>query len=325
MTELHRHILQLFAIPIYAVLIPLELLLSHFHDWKFYSWKETLMNVYLNLLNAGIDLLLRGVALIVLLFFFRFHLQPDLHPVIYWAALFLLEDLLFWTEHFVDHHVRFFWAVHVTHHSSEEFNLTTGFRSSVLMPFYRYLYFIPLALLGFKPLDIFFMYALTQTYGILVHTQAIKKLPRWVEYIFVTPSHHRVHHASNIPYLDMNMGMVLIIWDRLFGTFIEELPEEKPVYGLTKPLEQPHNPVSIVTHEWKALGKDLRQSISFRDRLRYLLNPPGWRHDAGSMTSRQLQRQWRAEKLRLKMNQQAQKAGASRAGAGTRDKILLED
>ena len=321
MTELHRHILQLFAIPIYAILIPLELLLSHFHEWKFYSWKETLMNVYLNLLNAGIDLILRGVALMVLLFAFRYHIALDLHPIVYWALLFLLEDLLFWTEHFVDHHVRFFWAVHVTHHSSEEFNLTTGFRSSVLMPFYRYLYFIPLALLGFKPLDIFFMYAFTQTYGILVHTQAVKKLPRWIEYIFVTPSHHRVHHASNIPYLDKNMGMVLIIWDRIFGTFTEELPEEQPHYGLTKPLENPHHPIGIVTHEWKALGKDLRQKISLRNKLGYLLNPPGWRHDGQSMTSKKLQEAWDEEQQKKK---KARSSSPTVVPSGQKEKSAAE-
>lgn len=295
MSELHDHILKLLAIPIYAILIPLELILSHFHDWKFYSWKETAMNVYLNLLNAGIDLLLRGVALLVLSFTFQFHVDLHLHPVAYWALLFLCEDLLFWTEHFVDHNVRLFWAVHVTHHSSEEYNLTTGFRSSVLMPFYRYLYFIPLALLGFAPWDIFFMYAFTQTYGILVHTQAIDKLPRWIEYIFVTPSHHRVHHASNIPYLDKNMGMVLIVWDRLFGTFTEELPGEKPRFGLTKSLETPHHPVKVVTHEWKALAKDLKQDISWKQKLGYLFHAPGWRHDDQSMTSKKLQREWEEE------------------------------
>ncbi len=288
MSELHQNILLLFSLPIYAVLIPLEILLSHFHGWKFYSWKETAMNVYLNLVNAGIDLLLRGVAFAVLLFFYQFHLVSEWHPIVYWALLFLCEDALFWLEHFVDHQVRVFWAVHVTHHSSEEYNLTTGFRSSVFMPFYRYLYFIPLALIGFKPLDILFMYAFTQIYGILVHTQAVKKLPRWIEYIFVTPSHHRVHHASNLPYLDKNMGMCLIIWDRMFGTFAREIPEEKPVYGLTKMPGNPHHPLDILFHEWKALGKDLKKKTSFKNKLRYLFNPPGWSHDGSSMTTRQL-------------------------------------
>jgi sterol desaturase/sphingolipid hydroxylase (fatty acid hydroxylase superfamily) len=299
MDQLHQHILLLFSIPIYAVLIPLEIVLSNFHGWKFYSLKETLINIYLNATNAGIDLLLRGFAFGVLLFCYQFHPDINWHPVVYWLLLFLAEDLLFWLEHFVDHHVRLFWAVHVTHHSSEEYNLTTGFRSSVLMPFYRYLYFIPLALIGFEPLDIFFMYALTQTYGILVHTQSIGKLPAWIEYVFVTPSHHRVHHASNIPYLDKNMGMVLIIWDRLFGTFTPELPNEKPRFGLTRPMPHPHHPLNVIFHEWHSIGKDLKRDIPLSLKLKYLFKPPGWSHDGSSMTSKQL-RLYRAKQKKLR-------------------------
>lgn len=312
MKELHRHILILFSIPIYALLIPLEILMSHFHHWKFYSWKETLVNIYLNVTNAMIDLALRGVALGVLLFFAPYHLPIQWNPVVYWVLLFLFEDVLFWLEHYVDHRVRLFWAVHVTHHSSEEYNLTTGFRSSVFMPFYRYLYFIPLVVLGFEPLDILFMYAITQTYGILVHTRAVKKLPRWIEYIFVTPSHHRVHHASNIPYLDKNMGMVLIIWDRLFGTFANELPDEPPRFGLTKPLDQPNHPVHIVFHEWQALGKDLKRAPNWGVRLRYLFMPPGWSHDGNSLTSEQLRDKWqqlRGEDPETTLQQAVQAAG----------------
>lgn len=299
MGQLQREILLLLSIPIYAILIPLEIVLSNFKRWHFYSIKETFINIYLNLANAGIDLLLRGVALGVLVFFFPYHLHIKWNPVVYWLMLFLCEDMLFWLEHYVDHKCRFFWAVHVTHHSSEEFNLSTGFRSSVFMPFYRYLYFVPLALLGFEPLDILFMYALTQTYGILVHTQAIKKLPGWIEYIFVTPSHHRVHHASNIPYLDKNMGMVLIIWDRLFGTFVAEIQGEEPHYGLLSPIENPHHPLRIIFHEWQALSKDLKKSSRWKDKINYLLQPPGWSHDGSKQTAKQLQHQWKKKKASM--------------------------
>lgn len=292
MTELQERICLLFSIPIYAVFIPLEIILSNFSRQRFYSWKETAVNIYLNLLNAGIDLALRLViGLTFLTFFYQYHLPITWHPVLYWTVLLLGEDLLFWLEHFVDHHVRFFWAVHVTHHSSPEYNLSTGFRSSVFMPVYKYLYFIPLVLLGFKPADVLFMFSFTQIYGILVHTQYVKKLPAWIEYIFVTPSHHRVHHASNIPYLDKNMGMIFIIWDRLFGTFAAEQPDEKPHYGITKPIDTPYHPIHIVTHEWVALAKDLRRPMPFTTRLKYLLHPPGWSHDGSTKTSKQLQRE----------------------------------
>lgn len=291
MEEFQQQICLLFSLPIYLFLIPLEIVLSHFNSWHFYSWKETIMNVYMNLANAGIDLLLRGFALWVLIWFSGFSLPVDWNPVAYWILLFLCEDFMFWLEHFTDHHVRLFWAVHVTHHSSEEYNLTTGFRSSVFMPFYRYLYFIPLALLHFRPVDILFMYAITQIYGILVHTQSIRKVPAWIGYFLVTPAHHRVHHASNIPYLDKNMGMVLIIWDRIFDTFTDELPEEKVRFGLTKPIDKPHHPAHIIFHEWKALGQDLKRAPGWRNKLRYLLMPPGWSHDGSSQTARELRRE----------------------------------
>jgi len=296
MDQLQKQILLLFSIPIYAIIIPLEILLSNFQNRNFYSWKETAVNVYLNLLNSGIDIILRlFVGLTVLNFFFQYHLSINWNPIVYWILLLFVEDLLFWLEHFVDHSSRIFWAVHVTHHSSPEYNLSTGFRSSVFMPVYKYLYFIPLVLLNFRPLDAIFMYSFTQIYGILVHTQAIKKLPRWVEYVFVTPSHHRVHHASNIPYLDRNMGMVFIIWDRMFGTFTEEMPEEKPHYGITRPIEKPFHPVHIVTHEWKEIGRDLKKSAALKDKLKYLFNAPGWSHDGSTKTSKELQKDWRGK------------------------------
>jgi len=290
MNELQQRIFTLFSIPVYAVFIPLEILLSNFQHLKFYTWKESLVNLYLNLLNAGIDMLLRLlIGLSILYFFYQFHLSLALHPVVYWGLLLIGEDFMFWLEHFVDHHCRLFWAVHVTHHSSPEYNLSTGFRSSVFMPVYKYLYFIPLVLLGFKPADVIFMYSITQVYGILVHTQYVSKMPAWIEYIFVTPSHHRVHHASNIPYLDKNMGMVFIFWDRIFGTFAKEQPDEKPHYGITKPIEKPFHPVHIVTHEWQEIAKDLRKPLPPGTKLKYLFMPPGWSHDGSTKTSKELQ------------------------------------
>ena len=294
MSDLYKQILLLFSIPIYGIIIPAEILLSNFHHRKFYSWKETVVNIYLNLLNSGIDLLLRFlIGLSVLTFFYQYHFNIVWNPILYWVVLLLGEDLLFWLEHYVDHSCRLFWAVHVTHHSSPEYNLSTGFRSSVFMPVYKYLYFIPLVLLNFKPVDAIFMYSVTQIYGILVHTQSIKKLPRWIEYIFVTPSHHRVHHASNVPYLDRNMGMVFIIWDRFFGTFTEEMPHEVPHYGITKPIEKPYHPIHIVTHEWHEIAKDIRKSKSLKVKLLYLFHSPGWSHDGTTKTSKELQRDWK--------------------------------
>ena len=204
--------------------------------------------------------------------------------------LLLLEDFMYYWLHRFDHEVRFFWAVHVTHHSSENLNFTVGFRSSGFQPLYRFLYFIPLALMGFKPLDIIFIYSATQIWGIFVHTKLINKMG-WLEYILVTPSHHRVHHASNPKYLDKNMGMFLIIWDKLFGTFQPELTdnEYQPIkFGLTKPIEK-ETPFTIVFHEWQQMWKDLaRKDIGWKEKWFYLFGPPGWSHDGSRLTSEEM-------------------------------------
>ena len=279
----------LLSVPIYIIFIGAEIIFSNWGEKRFYSIKGVLQNVYLTLMNASLDLFLRWAFYVsVLMWSYEQHFFKIDNAYLYWFMLFILEDLAFYIEHRIDHYCRLFWAVHLTHHSSEEFNLTTGFRSSVLQPVYRFVYFIPIALMGFHPLDIVFMYSITQTYGILVHTQYINKMPRWFEAIFVTPAHHRVHHASNIVYLDKNMGMCLIIWDRLFGTFQDELPNEPVKYGLTKPLNNPHNPFSHIVHEWKELAADLKKNVSISNKIKYLLKPPGWSHDGSTKTAAQL-------------------------------------
>lgn len=285
--------------PFYICLIGLEIFLTHIvpHNEPAgrptYSLRDTVMNAVLMLLNGGIDLLFRAAYVGVLIWFYNFSfIEPIAAPYLYWFALFLAEDLAFYTLHYVDHHCRLFWAVHVTHHSSQHFNLTTGFRSSVFQPLYRFVYFIPLTLVGFNPADIIVMYSITQIYGIIVHTEYVGKLG-WLEYIFVTPSHHRVHHASNVQYLDKNMGMCLIIWDRIFGTFQEELSTVPPHYGLTKPTAQ-NGLAQTVFHEWQAIGDDFRQPVNFTTKLRYLFKAPGWSPDGSRATSKDLQRKLEA-------------------------------
>jgi sterol desaturase/sphingolipid hydroxylase (fatty acid hydroxylase superfamily) len=293
MEEFRESVLITVATPIYLVVIGLEIIFSHLHQRKYYSSKGVLTNVYLMGLNMGLDILLRGVCLMVLNYFFEYRLMAFGNPVMYWLVLLIAQDFLYYLLHVADHYCRLFWAVHVTHHSSEEFNLTVGFRSSVFQPVYRFIYFIPLALMGFKGIDIMFLYSATQIWGILVHTQTVGKLG-WLEYILVTPSHHRVHHGSNPKYLDKNMGMLLIIWDRMFGTFQEELEKEPVRYGLTTNLKSQH-PAHVVFHEWKSIADDLRKPVTFADKLRYLFFRPGWSHDGSRMTSEQLRETEQAE------------------------------
>ena len=286
---LREQMLILISTPIYVIIIGLELLLSHFRHRKLYHWRDTVRNVYLMLLNAAIDLGFRVIYVAILLYFYEHQLISWKMGVSYWVLLVLAEDFVYYWLHRIDHEVRLFWAVHVTHHSSEEMNFTVGFRSSVFQPIYRFIYFIPLAWIGFRPVDIVFVYSATQIWGIFVHTEMIGKMG-WLEYVLVTPSHHRVHHASNPRYLDKNMGMLLIVWDQLFGTFQPELKEEDypKKYGLTKPLDHP-SPVQLVFHEWKDIAADLRRSgLSLRTKWLYLFGAPGWSHDGSRLTSRQM-------------------------------------
>ena len=255
------------------------------------------------LLNVGLDIFLRSFVYFVLLYFFtttpllglstteNYLVSFITSPILYWVILFFLEDFAFYWLHRIDHVTRLFWSVHVTHHSSSKFNLSTGFRSSVFQPLYRFVYFIPIAFLGFHPLDIFFMYSATQIYGILVHTQLVNKMGL-LEHILVTPSHHRVHHASNIPFLDKNMGMILILWDKLFGTFqAEDSCDEKIEYGLTTK-EEFEMPLEVVTHEWKLLFQDVGNAEGISTKLKVLFSPPGWLPEDISQTSRALQEEY---------------------------------
>jgi sterol desaturase/sphingolipid hydroxylase (fatty acid hydroxylase superfamily) len=295
--SLREQILILISTPVYIIIIGLEILLSNYQHRRLYAWKDTLANIYLMLLNAGIDVLFRAVYVVVLEYFYLHKLLSFSNVAAYWFMLLLAEDFLYYWLHRFDHEIRFFWAVHVTHHSSEHMNFTVGFRSSVFQPLYRFIYFIPLALCGFKPLDIVFIYSATQIWGIFVHTELIKKMG-WLEYFLVTPSHHRVHHASNPKYLDKNMGMFLIIWDQLFGTFQPELPDsayQAKKYGLTKPIQK-ETPINLVFHEWRNIFKDIsRRDISWRAKWNYIFGPPGWSHDGSRLTSEQMREQENGE------------------------------
>ncbi len=289
MTTPKEDILFLISTPLYLAIILLEIFLSNWQNRKLYTLKDTLANVYLTTLNGSLELSFRLVYLIVLGYFAHHSTVRITNVAVYWMVLILAEDFIFYWLHRMEHYVRFFWAVHVTHHSSEQFNFTVGFRSSVLQPLYRFIFFIPLAFLGFSALDIVFTYSLTQTWGIIVHTTLIHKMG-WLEHILVTPSHHRVHHASNPKYLDKNMGMFLILWDKLFGTFQPELPasEYEPLrYGLTTNLE-PKNAITLVVHEWKNIATDIKKQVPIKQKLGYIFGPPGWSHDGSSLTSHQM-------------------------------------
>lgn len=281
-------IVSLFGFVILLTLV--EMYFSYAHDKKVYHGRDTWTNVYLMTAAFVINLTMKTGTFFLLDYFYHAHRFFEISNVfLYWTVLILAQDFLYWVLHATGHYVRLFWAMHVTHHSSEYFNLTTGFRSTVFEPLYRVFFYLPLALMGFNAYDILFAYLITQIYGNLVHTQAVGKLHPIIEYILVTPSHHRVHHASNVRYLDKNMGMVLILWDRMFGTFQEEIPGEEIRYGLTSQPEP--GAVNIIFHELIALSEDVKKAPGWKNKIKYILYAPGWSHNGESKTSKSLQKE----------------------------------
>jgi sterol desaturase/sphingolipid hydroxylase (fatty acid hydroxylase superfamily) len=190
----------------------------------------------------------------------------------FWVLLFLADDLAYYWFHRVSHESRVFWASHVVHHSSTHFNLSTALRQT-WVPMTYLPFWLPLLLLGFPPWTVLLAQSWSLIYQFGLHTERIGRLPRWVEGIFNTPSHHRVHHGANEQYLDRNYGGILVIWDRLFGTFEPE--GERVRYGLTTNLET-FNPVHVAFHEYQSLGRDLREHRSWRTRWNLLLRGPGY-------------------------------------------------
>jgi len=199
---------------------------------------------------------------------------------------FVLDDLRYYWVHRLGHRVRWVWASHVNHHSSQHYNLTTALRQTwtgtfTLMMVLR----APLVLLGFHPAMILFSGGVNLIYQFWIHTEAVNKMPRWFEAVMNTPSHHRVHHGRNPRYLDSNYAGVFIIWDRLFGTFVPEDNAEPVEYGLVRNLAT-FNPLRVAFHEWIGLARDIsRPGLSLRQRLAYAFAPPGWSHDNSRQTS----------------------------------------
>lgn len=187
-----------------------------------------------------------------------------------WVVAALAWDLSFYWQHRAEHRIRLLWAGHVTHHSGERFNLSTGFRQS-WTPWTGFLFYPVWALLGVRPELLFIAGGWNLVYQFFLHTELIPKLPRWIESWANTPSHHRVHHASNDAYCDHNYGGALIVWDRLFGTFAEE--REAPVFGISQPV-RPVNPFWIQLHEYVAIARDWRRARSWRDRFASLVRQP---------------------------------------------------
>ena len=274
-----------YAIPAFIALLLIEAVLSAYLHLGRYEGKDTAASLTMGIGNVIVNLFAKAISFSVLMFLYQYRLF-DLKSVWWvWILLILGEDFCYYWFHRFGHEVRLFWAAHVNHHSSEKYNLGTALRQSWTTPITGMPFWWILPLLGFNHLWILTASSISLIYQFWIHTEFIPKLGP-LEWVMNTPSHHRVHHGSDLEYLDKNYGGIFIIWDRLFGTFEEE--NHAPKYGLIHNIET-FNPVKIAFHEWVDMFKDAAQpGISFGDRISYLFGPPGWSHDGSKQTVKQM-------------------------------------
>ena len=199
----------------------------------------------------------------------------------YWVALIFAQDLCYYWHHRFSHRVRIGWAGHQAHHSSEYMNFSTALRQK-WNPWFELVFWMPLPLLGFEPWTLYVAWSVNLIYQFFIHTELVDKLWRPVELVFNTPSHHRVHHGSDPEYLDKNYGGILIVWDRVFGTFVEE--KHRPTYGLTKPVNT-YNLLELEYAFYGDIARDVRTARSWRERLGYVFGPPGWQPERADQPS----------------------------------------
>ncbi|NUR72005.1 MAG: sterol desaturase family protein [Hamadaea sp.] len=265
----------LWSVPAFILLTLLEAISYRLHpddDELGYAAKDTAASLSMGLGSLGFDLLW---GIVPALAYSAIHLLTPLEVPVSWQWILvclLAQDFFYYWSHRSHHVIRVLWASHVVHHSSRRFNLSTALRQP-WTGFTSWLFYLPMIALGVHPAVLAFCSSVNLVYQFWIHTERIDKLPRPFEFVLNTPSHHRVHHASQGGYLDRNFGGILIVWDRLFGSFAPET--ERPVYGLTKNIET-YNPLRVAFHEYAAIGRDLRAARTWRERLGRLFAGPGW-------------------------------------------------
>lgn len=286
----------LYAIPFFILAMLLELYVTTKENIKTYEVKDAFSSIAMGLGNVFLGFLSKAIVFGALYFVYE-EFRIFTIPVAWWSfiLLFFADDFSYYWFHRISHENRLFWASHVIHHSSQRYNLSTALRQTWSGGFYSFVFWLWLPLLGFHPAMILLQMSVSLLYQFWIHTEAIDKMPKWFEAVFNTPSHHRVHHGSNPIYLDRNHAGILIIWDKLFGTFQPELKDEKVVYGLVKNINT-YNPIKIAFTEWIHLFKDAfsgKKTLS--QRLGYFIKPPGWKHDGTGKLSNDLRSEWLKE------------------------------
>jgi sterol desaturase/sphingolipid hydroxylase (fatty acid hydroxylase superfamily) len=284
-----------YAIPFFTLTVIIEVLLTVKVKLEDYEFKDAGTSILMGLGNVAIGLFTKGVVLSLFYLIYNFYHLFEI-SFVWWAWVLLLfaEDFCYYWFHRISHESRLFWASHVVHHSSKEYNLSTALRQTWSGSFYTFIFWFPLILIGFHPVLVLVQMSISLIYQYWIHTELIHKMPKWFEAIFNTPSHHRVHHATNPQYLDRNHAGIFIIWDKLFNTFEPEV--EKPIYGLVTNIET-YNPLKIAFIEWYKLLTDFFTSkTSIINKFKYLIKPPGWKHDGTSILSSDLRKEWEKSK-----------------------------
>ena len=266
---------EIYAIgaPIVLAMIFFEILVSNFQNQNFYKRSDTLCTIGLLLGNIIVAFAIKGTVLAFHIYLYQFRAFDFVNQIPIWALwiiTFISIDLVFYIYHRMSHRIRFLWAIHLSHHSSEEMNFAVSFRQAWFGPISKIPFFIVLPLLGFDPTIVAVAGVISTLWGIVGHTQVIGKLGP-LEWIFNTPSHHRVHHGSNKQYIDKNYGNLLIIWDRMFGTFEPE--EEEVKFGLVNNVNT-FNPVKVTFIAWMSMINELKQKNSLSEVIKVIFGPP---------------------------------------------------
>ena len=282
-----------YAVPGFVLLIIIEMIAVRLTKKGRYEYRDSASSLAMGLGNRVFGIAIGG--LVVLAYFgvyqFRLFNLGWTWPVM--IACFFAEDLAYYWFHRIAHERRFFWASHIVHHSSQHYNLTTALRQTWTGTLgLNFIFWLPLLYIGFPPLMVLMFSSISLVYQFWIHTELIDRMGPF-EWIFNTPSHHRVHHATNAKYLDANYAGVLIIWDRMFGTFVPEDAKEKPHYGIVSQLGT-FNPFRIAFHEWAGIWRDVTHAKSFKDVFGYVFGPPGWSPDGSRKTSASIKAEWAA-------------------------------
>ena len=258
-----------------------------------YEGKDAAASMTMGLGNLVSDLAMGFISLGFMMWVWQFRIFDWGVGIGAFFACLLAQDFVYFYKHYAAHRVRWFWSAHVVHHSSEHYNLSTALRQPWNNHFTGFVILsAPLVFLGFHPLLVFFVGGVNLVYQFWIHTETIDRMPKWFEAIFNTPSHHRVHHSTNPRYLDANFGGILIIWDRMFGTFVVEREDDPCRYGVVKPIEG-FNPVKIAFAELVQIFKDAGQrGLTLRQRGGYVFGPPGYSHDGSRKMSADLKREY---------------------------------